>query len=272
MQPLIRILNPIIIMMATHTFGMRTPVAKGNVRVPVKAVRLDRLQQGVLSRRSTRTRQQTKQQRIVLVMASLPRSEIKNKDSGNIVTLSGKDRVSVPVQMQTEPGLDLKTYLKNFPSVLGSLQFPLGARCEKVTENGFDITVPRMQFSEIYLQPTSHTTCKVLEGDAVEFYSERATLEGSQQVQALGLSERYELSVRVVMAPDSTSIISDVDVTVRVDLPAPFSFVPKVVIEPLSSAVLQTMSSLFLRAFTKMVAEDYQERCANPAKEEQAVN
>jgi hypothetical protein len=48
------------------------------------------------------------------------------------------------------------------------------------------------------------------------------------------------------MTPEAMSIGSTVDVEVKVDLPLPFSLVPKPIIEPVSSGVLQTMSSLFL--------------------------
>lgn len=85
-----------------------------------------------------------------------------------------------------------------------------------------------------------------MDGSVLEFFSDSAVLQGSDQVEALGLSDRYSLNVRVHITPEAFGVQSAVDVAVNVDLPPPFSLVPKSMMEPTASGVLQTMSSLFL--------------------------
>ena len=80
----------------------------------------------------------------------------------------------------------------------------------------------------------------------LEFTCDSASLRGSSHVKNLGLDERFELDVRVTLRPDATGLTADASIAVTVDLPMPFSLLPKPVLNPLSDGVMQTMSSLFL--------------------------
>jgi len=88
--------------------------------------------------------------------------------------------------------------------------------------------------------------CSVDDAGNLEFTCDSASLRGSSHVQQLGLEERFELDVRVTLRPDATCLTADASVNVTVDLPMPFSLLPKPVLNPLSDSVMQTMSSLFL--------------------------
>jgi hypothetical protein len=80
----------------------------------------------------------------------------------------------------------------------------------------------------------------------LEFTCDSASLRCSSHVENLGLDERFELDVRVTLRPDATCLTADASVAVTVDLPMPFSLLPKPVLNQLSDGVMQTMSSLFL--------------------------
>ncbi|KAK3282734.1 hypothetical protein CYMTET_9538 [Cymbomonas tetramitiformis] len=183
-------------------------------------------------------------------------SRIKDKSSNSVIQIRASERVAVGVSGASDGSLSI--YLKQCARFLPNFTLPLGASVVAGAD-WLEVSVPPLKFYDVWVQPKATTTYSV-SPLGVEFLSNSATLTGSHHVESLGLSDRYDLSVRALLREEREAIDATVDVVVNVDLPMPFSLMPKPVVEPVASAVMQSMTSLFLRQVVEVLAHDFQTR------------
>lgn len=85
------------------------------------------------------------------------------------------------------------------------------------------------------------------------------SVEASEQIQRMGLNERYDVdaTVSVVTVNGSDNEVeAQAFVDLKVDMPFPFNMTPKPVMEGMGSAVMSAMLSPLMDTFTSKMVQD----------------
>jgi hypothetical protein len=69
------------------------------------------------------------------------------------------------------------------PSLLETLQFPMGASISQSSPGQFDLHVPQLTFYDVWLQPVTRTYIEVDDAGLLQFTCDSASLTGSRHVQ-----------------------------------------------------------------------------------------
>lgn len=155
------------------------------------------------------------------------------------------------------PGTNLATYMQQSPEFLTGLDLPLGAKLTRQTDDGFTISLPKIDLFDVWLQPTATATVTSAIGE-VCIVSNQADIEGSNHVEDLNLRERYDVYANIKWsAADERTMQCDGTLILNIDMPAPFSMMPKIVTQAASDIAVGTMMNVLTESFTKSFAEDY---------------
>jgi hypothetical protein len=92
----------------------------------------------------------------------------------------------------------------------------------------------------------------------IRIVSDQAEIVGSEHVEALGLSERYDVYADIKWsALDPNTMLCAGKLTLNVDMPVPFSLMPSVVTKTAGDVAIGTMMAVLTKEFTKSFAADY---------------
>mmetsp|Transcript_22842 Transcript_22842/g.58180 ORF Transcript_22842/g.58180 Transcript_22842/m.58180 type:complete len:254 (-) Transcript_22842:475-1236(-) len=188
-----------------------------------------------------------------------------------VINLRAKSRIDTPVNAVA--GAALHAYMQESPSLFTELQMPLGGKLRSVdTAVGlYEITIPRMQLFDMWLAPKASARLKV-DANKLVIGAEDCMLTGSHHVEQLGLNDRFNVDVAITFAghhPDPAAqgrIISDGMIEVQVDIPPPFSFMPKPVLETTGNAALAGSLSILLNTFAQLLADEYHKWAKAPGR------
>ena len=149
----------------------------------------------------------------------------------------------------------------------------------------FELVVPPVKFLWLTVQPVVHAFV-VLEEDRVVITGDRCTLKGSPFIAKVKLNERFLFNVWSELTWDDTleegiskqgcdsdgndggngegTIYARSRIKVDVDVPRPFSAIPKRVIEATGDKAMQLSLKILLRSFVKGLASDYSRWASDP--------
>lgn len=184
------------------------------------------------------------------------------RTSGNaVVKLKARSTASAAVQAGATRA-ELLEYLAGAQDILPRLPQPAGAvyrRKPGGSPSEFLFTLPKMQLFDVSLQPTSETTVMVDKSGAMVLTSDQARLSGSHHVDSLGLNERYACGIEVRFAPAASGgrLEGTAALNVDVDLPLPFSLMPREPQQAAGSAVLTATMQLVMTEFARTLANDF---------------
>ncbi|KAG1671178.1 hypothetical protein FOA52_010114 [Chlamydomonas sp. UWO 241] len=195
-----------------------------------------------------------------------------------IVRMSSQKNIKVSVTPSTSPGASLQDYMESAADNFANIQLPLGGKISKVDDSRVELVVPRISLFDVWLQPSAIAALSLSNG-LLEFTSmtDYIKLEGSSHVKQFKLDERFNLDVRIAItwpnggkaSSSSASSGSDSeagrratieavgDLLIEVDIPPPFSFMPKGVLTTTGNAAMAVTNGLILDAFCKSLAADY---------------
>lgn len=215
---------------------------------------------------------------------------VRKKLSGNcIVLMHGEKTLSCDVEQHTEPGATLQEYMSQASVNFGRITLPLGGRISTVDANRIELVIPRITLFDVWLQPRALAELSSF-NERIEFTSttESCVLDGSQHVKDFKLDERFNLDVRMVFTwknkaaggsadaagPSSSfthahdKIYATGNITIEVDIPPPFSFIPKPVLESTANTALAASIAIILNEFVTQLSRDYSVRAqAAPARQ-----
>ena len=136
----------------------------------------------------------------------------------------------------------------------------------------FELVVPKITFFKLSLQPVVHATVQPRE-DRVEIRSQSCTLRGSPYIEKVQLNDRFDICVNTTLTwEDSLSRIGDHEedgpaancsitaetrIHVDIDVPRPFSSVPKAISQRTGNAALTLSLKLVQATFVRNLAQDY---------------
>lgn len=183
------------------------------------------------------------------------------------------------------------------------IEMPLGSSLTKLDDNGssnnnsydettteFELVVPEITFFNLTLQPVVLCTVQPM-NDKVVISSNNCYLRGSPFIEKTRLNERFDFQVRTtltwydndhneqVLSKSSSvdnndeqrndeeercsSITATTSIDVDVDVPRPFSSIPKFILQRTGNAAMK-LSLKFIQAnFVRNLANDYTKWCSD---------
>ena len=143
----------------------------------------------------------------------------------------------------------------------------------------FELVVPKITFFKLSLQPVVHATVQPRE-DRVEIRSQSCTLRGSPYIEKVQLNERFDICVNTTLTWEDSlsrigatpgdgprdledgpsancSITAETRIHVDIDVPRPFSSVPKAISQRTGNAALALSLKLVQATFVRNLAQDY---------------
>lgn len=177
------------------------------------------------------------------------------------------------------------------------IPMPMGARLTRLSDKNavvsstpgdaevieFELVVPNITFFKLSLQPVVYATVRARD-NRVEILSQTCTLRGSPFIEKVNLNERFDICVnttltwedslaqingargdnqnghpKVIEEGDSAdcSITAATRINVEVDVPRPFSAVPKAISRRTGNAALKLSLKLIQGTFVDNLAKDY---------------
>lgn len=192
---------------------------------------------------------------------------------------------SVPVSNQHAIQNDevrLTNYMRLPVEQYALVPMPLNSTLSRLpggSVSDFELVVPPVRFLWLQVQPVVHAFV-VLEEDKVVITGDRCTLEGSPFIAKAKLNERFSFNVWSELTWDDTlgngegiskqqdgsesTIHARSRIKVDVDVPRPFSAIPKRAIEATGDKAMQLSLNILLKSFMKGLAGDYERWATDP--------
>lgn len=139
------------------------------------------------------------------------------------------------------------------------IKMPLDATLQRIDTNRFNLTVPPVRFFNLDVSPT--LLCTVTQGtDAVVIESNECILRGSPYVESLNGCFRMKIktSFKWIDSSHRKSILSNSNIYVEVDPPAPFKFFGKNILEKTGSLAMSIALRQIENAFVSSLSKDYE--------------
>jgi len=198
---------------------------------------------------------------------------------------------SVPVSNRLaaqDDSLRLTNYMRLPVEQYALVPMPLKSTLTRLpggSVSDFELVVPVVKFLWLKVQPVVHAFV-VLEEDKVVITGDRCTLKGSPFIAKVKLNERFSFNVWSELTWDDTleegiskprcdddgnddsngesTIYARSRIKGDVDVPRPFSAIPKRVIEATGDKAMQLSLKILLRSFMKGLASDYIRWASDP--------
>uniref|UniRef100_A0A7R9V1U0 Uncharacterized protein n=1 Tax=Chlamydomonas euryale TaxID=1486919 RepID=A0A7R9V1U0_9CHLO len=185
-----------------------------------------------------------------------------------VVNLVGKRAADVTFNAHPHPAASLNAYMAHAVEHFASIPLPMGGKLRKLDGNRMEMTVPRIEMFDIWLQPKAVTTVNVRPNRAeITSTTGDCVLSGSHHVTKLGLNERFNLNVRIVFSWDDSEstrrtlrhhrIRVHSHLEVEVDVPPPFSFMPKPMLKATGDLAITTVLTAMAESFLGKLSKDY---------------
>ena len=178
---------------------------------------------------------------------------------------------SCPVAPKHDEGCHLGAYMQLPTDQYVLIPLPNKAKLEKTGEDLFTLHVPELQIFNVWLRP--HVVSRVnVSPSGVTIEAVECRLDGSPEVQRLGLNDLFELEVKVVLqgAQDPRGLRSMMtarsEICVWVDAPQIFRVLfPRPLMVETGTAVLRSTLRMLQTTFLQGLAADYN-KCAVDGK------
>ena len=200
---------------------------------------------------------------------------------------------SVPVSNRLaiqDDAVRLSNYMRLPVEQYALVPMPLNSTLSRLpggSTSDFELVVPPVRFLWLQVQPVVHAFV-VLEENKVVITGDRCTLKGSPFIAKVKLNERFSFNVWSELTWDDTldkgkdttigndegisnqrdesesTIYARSRIKVDVDVPRPFSAIPKRAIEATGDKAMQLSLNILLRSFMKGLASDYERWASDP--------
>ena len=199
---------------------------------------------------------------------------------------------SVPVSNRLaiqDDAVRLSNYMRLPVEQYALVPMPLNSTLTRLpggSTSDFELVVPPVRFLWLQVQPVVHAFV-VLEENKVVITGDRCTLKGSPFIAKVKLNERFSFNVWSELTWDDTldkgntaigndegisnqqdesesTIYARSRIKVDVDVPRPFSAIPKRAIEATGDKAMQLSLNILLRSFMKGLARDYERWASDP--------
>ncbi|GAX75871.1 hypothetical protein CEUSTIGMA_g3314.t1 [Chlamydomonas eustigma] len=176
-----------------------------------------------------------------------------------IVNLQGTNTSRAQLTLQRND-LRLSDYMSQIDDVLADMDLPLGGKVSKIDETHLQITIPKIQLYDFWLQPISvveitHSPNSV----EVTTTTSNCVMDASQQIKDMGLDKMYNVNVRLALKWDDVSqptLTSTSSINVEVDLPPPFSLIPKPLVKAGGDAAMNATLAILVSSFGEKIKSD----------------
>lgn len=177
----------------------------------------------------------------------------------NVITISTTYRST------TQPLLGPKS-LEAYMAYMGQdisriARFPLGA--ELILTPGtsnFKMVVPKMSVFDVWVLPIAYTTISQSPG-VVSMEATDCEITGSSHVEQLKLNDLFNIKALVAFKASGTvatpTVTSEATFSLNIDVPPPFSFLPKPLLEGTGNAALSPIVSVLMNSFITSLVEDH---------------
>jgi len=180
------------------------------------------------------------------------------------VVIGTRINTAVPVGGGGDEGCSLGAYMMLPPEQYVLIPLPNKAKLDRIDSGNFRLRVPELQFLNVWVRPMCEASVDVTPNGVVINVT-KCHLEGSPEVERLGINKRYELQMRVVLsAREDTRGLKSVmvgrsDLSVWVDPPSIFrAMFPKRLMESTGNAVLRSSLNRLQETFLKGLAQDFE--------------
>eukprot|EP00892_Ulva_mutabilis_P006082 jgi/Ulvmu1/3846/UM018_0062.1 len=115
-----------------------------------------------------------------------------------------------------------------------------------------------MEFADVFIKPTADINVATNE-ESIVVTTKDVSVEASEQIQSMGLNERYDVDATVsvmTVSGRSDEVEAQAFVDLKVDMPFPFSLTPKPIMEGTGSAVMSAMLGPLMDTFTSKMVQD----------------
>ena len=200
---------------------------------------------------------------------------------------------SVPVSNRLaiqDDAVRLSNYMRLPVEQYALVPMPLNSTLSRLpggSTSDFELVVPPVRFLWLQVQPVVHAFV-VLEENKVVITGDRCTLKGSPFIAKVKLNERFSFNVWSELTWDDTldkgkdttigndegisnqrdesesTIYARSRIKVDVDVPRPFSAIPKRAIEATGDKAMQLSLNILLRSFMRGLASDYERWASDP--------
>eukprot|EP00873_Tetraselmis_striata_P026357 jgi/Tetstr1/446621/TSEL_034145.t1 len=174
------------------------------------------------------------------------------------VTVTAADKLTVPTSRRHDEGASLDSYMRLPVSNYVNIPLPLDAKLERIDDDVFSLSAPKLQFFNLWVQPVVKTRVVSCE-DMVQISAMECVLSGSQMVTDLRLTEAIQFSVETQFTWETNppSITSNSEIKVLVDPPGPFALLPTSQLESSGNSVMRMMLGVLQKTFISELAKDY---------------
>ncbi|KAJ9510944.1 hypothetical protein QJQ45_027829 [Haematococcus lacustris] len=134
----------------------------------------------------------------------------------------------------------------------------------------YEIQVPRMALFDLWLAPRAQATVSLEElqnngspSSRITIQGQDCVLHGSSHVEQFSLNDRFNLDVNISFQSEQAAnsqtarLTTDGRIGIQIDIPPPFSMMPKPVLEGAGNTALQSTLGLLLGAVVKSMTSDY---------------
>jgi len=144
-----------------------------------------------------------------------------------------------------------------------------GANIERLDSNLFRLSVPRLEFFDLWIEPVLEVTVNLKEapGQApkVVMVAQNCKIKGSDWVEQWKLNERFDMMFRAELkwqgSPNSMGgdgrLLCKTGLEVYCEVVPQMGLLPRPTLEGTCNAVLNTFSPMILRLFLTKLADDY---------------
>lgn len=161
--------------------------------------------------------------------------------------------------LASDKGISLLNYMQLPVEQYVCIKMPLDATLSRIDGNRFNLTVPPVRFFNLDVSPT--LICRVTQtNEAVLIESSECCLRGSPFVESLNGCFRMQIKTifKWIDTPTRRSILSNSNIYVEVDPPAPFKYFGKNILERTGSLAMSIALRQIENAFVSSLSRDYE--------------
>lgn len=169
-----------------------------------------------------------------------------------LIQFAASQSIDLPV---SELGRPLEHYLRQPLRLVGALTEP--DRVQILGGDRFRIRLRPLQFLSLTVSPTADLQLWV-QGDGVQLQSVACSLEGAPL-----LNDRFDLDLQGVLQPirhsgGTVRLVGTAELCVRIDLPPPFCFTPRSLLDTTGHALLKSVLLTIQQRLKRQLIADYQ--------------
>ncbi|GAX75869.1 hypothetical protein CEUSTIGMA_g3312.t1 [Chlamydomonas eustigma] len=197
-----------------------------------------------------------------------------------VIKMTAEGSSQCSVSPQNDSKTNLQEYMSHAAENFANIELPMGGKISSLDQSHIELVIPRIQLFDVWLQPKAQAELSTFP-EKIVFASrtDNCRLDGSHHVQQFKLDERFNLDVNMQFTwrniignsrsggegtTSTSTIFAEGNMVLEVDIPPPFSFIPRSVLQSTANTALSASFSLILNSFVNRLAQDYSAWAQNP--------